>query len=328
MSTPIRVLTREDVLKALTMQEAVALMRTAFTELSLGRVTAPQRLSVEMPEQEGRVLLMPIHMPAVGQFGLKLVSLFTKNPDRGLPYIHAVMLLLDGNDGRPLALMDAEHLTALRTGAATALATDLLARRNSSALMVFGAGAQARFQVEGVCAVRPIHRVVVYDPHPERAARLIRELPASTDCELIVARSPRAAAEVDIICTATTSRSPVFEDADIRPGTHINGIGAYRHDMCEIPPATLAHALILVDSRSSALEEAGDIIQAIRAGQLSPSQIQGELGEIVSGKKPGRTSDDQITVFKSVGNASQDLVAAQRILVNAEKLGLGAVLKL
>jgi ornithine cyclodeaminase/alanine dehydrogenase-like protein (mu-crystallin family) len=143
------------------MQEAVVLMRTAFTELSLGRVVAPQRLSVEIPEQEGRVLLMPVHMPAVGQFGLKLLSLFAKNPDRGLPYIHAVMLLLDGNDGQPLALMDAEHLTALRTGAAAALATDFLARKKSSTLMVFGAGDQARFQVEGVCAVRSIHQVVV-----------------------------------------------------------------------------------------------------------------------------------------------------------------------
>jgi ornithine cyclodeaminase/alanine dehydrogenase-like protein (mu-crystallin family) len=153
-------------------------------------------------------------------------------------------------------------------------------------------------------------------------------LSAKTDYELIAARSPRAVAEADIICTATTSGSPVFEDADIRPGAHINAIGAYRRDMCEIPPATLARALIIVDFRSSALEEAGDIIQAIKAGQLSSSQTHGELGEIASGKKPGRTSDDQITVFKSVGNASQDLVAAQRILVNAERIGLGVVLNL
>ena len=270
---------------------------------------------------------MPVYMPGRSQLAVKVVSLFRENPSRGLPYIQSVLVLLDGTNGSPVALMDGACLTALRTGAASGLATDLLARKNSSTLMVFGAGGQSRLQIEGVCAVRSIRRTFVYDPNTERAERLREELKGVVACEVIVARSPAEVEHADIVCTATTSQTSVFDDAHIRAGTHINAIGAYRPEMCEIPPATVARALVVVDSRSSALLEAGDIIQAVAAGSFREESIHAELGEIVAGSRAARTTDAEVTLFKSVGNAVQDLVAAGRGLENALRLGLGTTIE-
>jgi len=324
----LRILTKDDLRASITMRETVGLMNAAFTELSAGRAMVPHRLGIEMPEQEGRALLMPVYMAAAEKFAVKVVSLFKNNPARGLPYIQALVVLVDGKNGEPLALMDGGYLTALRTGAATGLATDLLSRQRASTLMIFGAGAQARLQIEGVCSVRTIRRAFIYDTNVERAERFREEMKGDVTCEILVARSPAAAAEADIICTATTSERAVLEDADIRPGTHINAIGAYRPEMCEIPPSTVARALVVVDSRSSALAEAGDLLQAVAAGKFRAEDIHAELGEIVSGRRPGRRSDAEITLFKSVGNAAQDLVTAGRALENARRFGLGVTVSL
>jgi ornithine cyclodeaminase/alanine dehydrogenase-like protein (mu-crystallin family) len=265
-------------------------------------------------------------MPGSSRLAVKVVSLFRENPSRGLPYIQALLVLVDGTNGVPLALMDGGYLTALRTGAASGLATDLLARKNSSTLMVFGAGGQSRLQIEGVCAVRSIRRTLIYDPNTERAERLRDELKGVIPCEISVAGSPADTEHADIICTATTSQTPVFNDAHIRAGTHINAIGAYRPEMCEIPPATVGRALVVVDSRASAIAEAGDIIQAVAAGRFREESLHAELGEIVAGSRPARTDEGEITLFKSVGNAAQDLVAAGKALENALRLGLGTTI--
>ena len=310
------------------MREAVDLMKVAFRELSAGRAVVPHRTGMEMPGGEGRALLMPVYMPESGQFAVKLVSLFRNNPAKGLPYIQALLILLDATSGEPLALMDGGYLTALRTGAATGLATDFLARKGASTLMIFGAGAQSRLQIEGVCAVRTIQHAFIYDPNRERAERFREEMKERVPCEIRVARSPGAAAEADIICTATTSEQPVLDDSDINPGVHINAVGAYRPEMCEIPAQTVARALVVVDSRPSTMSEAGDIIQAVAAGNFRSEDIHAEIGEIVAGTRTGRRSEAEITLFKSVGNASQDLVTAGRALENAQRLGLGTTLTL
>ncbi len=308
------------------MSETVGLMKTAFRDLSGGRATVPHRLGIEMPEGKGRSLLMPVYMPSAGQLSVKVVSLFRENPSRGLPYIQSLLVLVDGRNGEPLALMDGAYLTSLRTGAASGLATQVLSRTNSSTLMVFGAGGQSRHQIEGVCAVREIRRTLVFDPSTDRAGRLCEALKGNLPCDFVVARSPAEVEKADVVCTATTSQTSVLDDGHVRPGTHMNAIGAYRPEMCEIPPETVARSLVVVDSRAAALAEAGDIIQAVAAGKFHEERIHAELGEIIEGSRPGRGDDVQITLFKSVGNALQDLVAAGRALENARRLGLGTTI--
>lgn len=319
----IRIIGREDVRRAITMRETVDLMHDAFLQISSGRPIVPQRLSIEMPEREGRALVMPVYSPGQAQLGLKLVTLFKHNPDAGLPYIHALFMLMDGTDGRPLALMDGEYLTALRTGAASGLATRLLARRESSTAVIIGAGTQGRFQLEGICAVRDIRRAFVCDRNPDRAERFRREMGDRIGCEIIPSADTGVVREADIVCTATTSTTPVFRDDDIRPGTHINAIGAYRPEMREIPAETILRATVVVDSRDSCLLEAGDLISALSGADSSDREALAELGEIASGGRAGRSYAEEITVFKSVGNAVQDLVTARRVLLNAERQSLG-----
>jgi ornithine cyclodeaminase len=257
---------------------------------------------------------------------VKVVSVFDHNAARGLPLIHGVVLLVDPETGAPTALLDAEVLTALRTGAASGLATDLLARPDASCLAVFGAGAQARTQVEGVRAVRPIRRVLLWGRDAVRTARFAAELAAAG---LAVETSPAAErlGEAQVICTATTARAPVFRAEDVPPGAHVNGTGSYRPDDRELPGALIAAARVVVDHREAALAEAGDVVLPIRDGILDASRVA-ELGEIVAGSRPGRASPDEITVFKSVGNAVQDVVAAQAVVEAAIRRGIGAEVRI
>jgi len=325
---PLRILTADDLRASLTMHEAVACMRDAFAALSDGRAVVPERHGFEMPHCDGRALLMPVYIPEQEQFGVKIVSLFAGNPDRGMPYIQSLMVLADGRTGALLALMDGAYLTALRTGAASGLATDLLARPDAASVMIFGAGAQSRHQLEGVCAVREVKSACVYDTSRDRAGAFAREMSGRVRCPVSVAASPGEAANADIICTATTATSPVFPPEAVREGTHINAIGAYRPEMCEIPPRTVVRSLVVVDSRASVAAEAGDLLRAMNEEGFALSSIHAELGEIVSGIKPGRTSSAGVTLFKSVGNGAQDLVAAGRALENSVRLGLGTVVEM
>ena len=328
MAFDLRILTHADVRLALPMDRAIELMKPAFVHLSSKTAVVPTRLSMELPEQEGRVLIMPVYIPADEKISLKLVALHAQNPERGLPYIHALLILMDAREGRPLAIMDAEYLTALRTGAASGLATSLLSRPEAETVAIFGAGVQGRSQLEGICAVRPITRAFIYDPNPERVNRFCREMAQRVRCALLPADSPAVVQKADIIATATTAHDPVFDDKDIRAGTHINAIGAYRPDMREIPEETILRARVCVDSMSSCLEEAGDFLMPIRSGRLTPEGIHAELGEILNGAKAGRENPEEVTVFKSVGNAVQDLVAAQAVLAEAQRQNLGAAITL
>ena len=264
-----------------------------------------------------------------GALGLKVVSIFDSNPPRGLPLIHALVLVLDATTGAPLALIEGGSLTAIRTGAASGAATDALARPDARVVALFGSGAQARRQLEAVCTVRPIERVWLYSlgGGEQFAAEMAGHGPIPSD--IVIAATPRAAlAEADIVCTATTSRTPVFDGRDLRPGTHVNGIGSYTPAMQEIDAATVRRARVVVDSRAAALAEAGDLIIPLRAGEIDLDHISTELGEVLAGQKPGRTSAAQITFFKSVGVAVQDAMAARLVVANGAALGLGTVVNL
>lgn len=322
------VLQARDVRTALPMDETIAAMKRAFASLSDGRAQVPLRTRVEVPAHDGESLFMPAFVDDEKgvALALKVVSVFPRNAEQELPILHAAVLVLEASTGRPTALLEGGTLTAIRTGAASGAATDLLARPDSTVAAIFGAGVQARTQLEAVCTVRPIQTVWIHDLVPERVDAFIAEMaghgPIPND--LRAATSPQqAVTDADVICTATTSPTPVFADADLKPGVHINGIGSYTPAMREVPAETVARALVVISSRKAALSEAGDLIQPIQAGIIPEEHIHTEIGEIVLGRKHGRINSEQVTFFKSVGVAVQDAAAAQLAMQNAQAQGLG-----
>ncbi len=311
------------------MKEAIETQKRAYAALVTGDVALPLRTAVTIPAQDAVTLFMPARVST--DLGAKIVSVFPNNAQKGLPMIHGVVIMLDAETGQPAAVMDATYLTALRTGAASGAGTDLLARPDAATAAIFGAGVQARTQLEAVCTVRSIKCAWIYDRNTEAAERMAAELagrgPIPTD--LRVAKSPReAVTEADIICTATTSITPVYDGRDVKPGTHVNGIGSYTPTMQENDAELVRRALVVIDSRESALAEAGDLIIPLQAGLIGKDHIHAELGEIVVGRKPGRTSADQITFFKSCGIAVQDVVAGGEVLRRAKEMKLGTEIAL
>jgi ornithine cyclodeaminase len=321
-------LNAEDVRRALPMDEAIEAMKNAYASLSSGTAVVPLRTPLPIPDSEALSLFMPAFVSSEEgkALAIKVVSLFPTNPARGLAYIQAAVLAFDPETGRAIALLEGSSLTAIRTGAAGGAAIDLLARPESKTIAVFGAGAQGRTQLEAACTVRRLETVFIYDSNPEKAQAFAAEMNGKGPIpgDIRVAGSAREAVEsADIICTATTSLRPVFQDKDLRAGTHISAVGSYRADMQEVPAETLLRASVFVDSRSAALEEAGDLIQPLQARLFDESHICGELGEVIAGRIPGRQSQDEITYFKSVGIAAQDAMAAQVTLANARRKNLG-----
>jgi ornithine cyclodeaminase/alanine dehydrogenase-like protein (mu-crystallin family) len=326
---PFHVFSASDVRTALPMDKAVEAMKAAFRELSTGEVTVPLRTHMHMEEHDADVLVMSCYSPRLDQVGLKIITLHPDNPERGLPFIQATVMVVDAERGTPLAVMSGAVLTAIRTGAASGAATDALARPDASHVAIFGSGLQAATQLEAVCAVRDIRSAAVYDVDHVRAVAFATRLSKELQIEVGAVASPSAAlADADVLCTATTSRTPVFDDADVEPGTHINAVGAYKPDEREIPSATVARARVVVDAVAAAWEEAGDLIMAREEGVIDTSHIHAELGEIVAGQKGGRERDEEITLFKSVGVGNQDLSAAHVVLARGTMLGLGSSVSL
>jgi len=327
MTAPLLYLSADDVRKALPMPAAIEAMRHAFAQLSAGHVTLPPRQHIAAPGEHGVALVMACHSAAQKLFSLKFITLFEQNRQKGLPLIQSLVILTDGTTGRHLCVMDGAALTAIRTGAASGLATELLARRDAATAAIFGAGVQARTQLEAVACARSLRKACVYDPDSAAAERFAAETSRQLGLGVERAASPAAAVEnADVICTATTSPSPVFDDGDVKPGAHINAVGSYRPNVTEIPSATVCRARVVVDHRPSALEEAGDLLVPLRQGMISESHFQTEIGQIIAKRATGRQSDEQITLFKSVGVAIQDLCAGACALENARRLGLGSPL--
>lgn len=328
--TTLRFLSRYDVASALPMAAAIEGMKAAYAQLAAGQADMPLRASVA-GQNTGAALVMPAYLPQSGDMAVKIVSVYPHNPGRGLPTIHALVLALDPQTGQPRAILDGGSLTAIRTGAGSGAATDLLARKDSSTAAIIGSGVQARTQLEAVCTARQIERVLVYSPNRAHAEQFARDMAGADPIprNIAVTATPEdAIREADIICAATTSKTPVFDGTQIRPGTHINGVGSFTPEMIEFDEATLTQALIAVDSREAIMEEAGEILAALASGALSESDIHAELGEIVNGVKSGRENDQQVTFFKSVGVAVQDAAAAAIALRNAETQGIGVLLEM
>jgi ornithine cyclodeaminase/alanine dehydrogenase-like protein (mu-crystallin family) len=309
------------------MADAIEAMDAAFLQLSDGRVTMPARSSVEIPEANGVVLIMPCYAARTHHVSLKLLTQFADNGRLGLPLIQAVVLLTDAVNGRLLAFMDGSAITALRTGAVSGVATRLLAPPGADTAAIFGAGVQARAQLEAVCTVRQIKQVRVFDCRRAAAEAFAEDMSARLGIPVLVASSTaEALAGAQVVCTATTATTPVFEDQELAAGVHINAMGSWRPQTAEIPPKTVCRARVFVDHRAAALEEAGDLLMPLREGRITAEHVRTELGEVIANRAAGRQTTNEVTLFKSVGLAVQDLFAAARALENARRLRIGTAL--
>lgn len=317
----IRMLGAAEVKAALPMPKAIAAMKQAYGQFSAGRVTVPLRTHVKTGK--GVTLLMPAYLHDSCNLGVKIISIYADNQKLGLPTISATVMVLDPETGFPLALMDGSSLTAIRTGAGGGAAAEVLARQDARAVALFGAGVQARTQLQAVLAVRCIEKVFILDPVEAAASRLAEEAASWPEAPRVIlgATPAEAVRQADIVVTATTSPLPLFDGSNLKPGTHVTGVGSFTPDKREIDETTVRRALVVVDSREACLEEAGDLI-------IPNAPIDAEIGDILNGGHPGRQNDEQITFFKSVGIAAQDTMAAAMVYAAAEELGLGTEIEL
>jgi alanine dehydrogenase len=319
-------LTEADVRSVLTMGDTIEAVEEAFRQYALGTVQVPLRIGVNIPSYKGFHGVMQAYVGGgIDALAVKTGSIYRENPDRHhLPGIILYLMLYDPQNGSLLCLMGANHLTAMRTAAICGVGTKYLARADAEVLGLFGAGVEGRTQVLAINEVRPLRQVKVFDPQPGQAESLAQEMGAATGIEIIPVQNPReAVAGCDIVSTATTSSTPVFEGGWLKDGTHVNAIGSHSPTVQELDSDTVARARVVVDSKSAVLAEAGDLIVPIQAGRISADHIYGELGELVTGRKPGRVSDGEITLFKSVGLALQDAATAAKAYQLAKAAGKG-----
>ena len=327
----IRILSSDDVRQALPMETAIEGMKLAFSRFSSGRVEMPLRSRVHVPEQEGILLTMPAAIPDDGEMAVKIVTVFGTNPARGFPLIHAAVLIFDADNGQVKALMDGEVLTAVRAGAGVGAATDLLAPEDAVTVAIIGSGKQACSQLDAVCTVRSIRQGWVYSPNSEHAQTFAEEMsgvgPIPNNVQA-VSSSAEAVKNADIVCTATTSTTPVVSFKNLKQGVHLNAVGSVQPTMQEIDSETIQNALVFVDSRESALVETGDIVTPLKQGLITVDNIHAEIGELINRTKSGRTFPEQMTFFKSCGVAVQDTVSAGIALKNAERQNLGSIVSI
>ncbi|GGV84691.1 ornithine cyclodeaminase [Streptomyces griseoloalbus] len=321
------VLGRSQVEALLDLDALIDALGPAMADLSAGRASAPGRIAALVPEREGFLAAMPGFVPAAGVLASKLVSLFPHNAGTRLPTHQALIVMFDPATGEPVALLDGTAVTAARTGACSALSARLLAREDASVLAVLGTGVQARSHARAMCRVRPIRQIRVAGRNPAKAATLAEELSAELDAAVrAVASYAEAIDGADIVAATTHALEPVVRRAWLSPGTHVTSVG-YNPAGREIDDATVAEALVCVESRAAALAPfpsgTNDLLTPIRDGVITADHVHAELGELVEGSRPGRTSPDRITLYKSVGVAVQDAAAAALIVTAARERAVG-----
>jgi ornithine cyclodeaminase len=309
----VLILNEEDVQRLLPMNECIEVMERAFVALARGEVEQPLRTIFRPPHVKGVMALMPTFRGGeTPLFGLKAICVFPGNAAMGKDAHQGSVILFDGATGELRAIANASAITAIRTAAVSGLATRVLAKPDASNLAIIGAGIQARAHLEAIACVRKLHRVLVAANRKESAERFAQAMKSHVDCEVEPVGSPEEAVrEADIVVTATTSREPVVHHEWLSPGTHINAVGTFSPRARELDTATMASSAIFVDRRESAFNEAGDYLIAAGEGAIGPESILAELGEVLIGAHPGRRSSDEITVFKSLGLAMEDLAAAE-----------------
>lgn len=324
----IKLLTSADIKELISMEEAIDVMKLAFADLSLGKFRMPVRTVTDFGSDELSLFFKPSFMPAEDIIGIKFLSQSKGKPLHGNPAIQGIVILINSKTNSIIGLMDGTYLTALRTGAASGIATRLLSRAESSVLALFGAGAQGYTQFEAVCCERAVKRAYIYDLNPDSVNSLIDSFKSKTDIELVHATDLSCLKEADIICTATPSGKPLFSMDMLKKGVHINAIGSYTPKMQELPDELFSVASLFVDQKESCFSESGDITVPMEKGTFKPDNYKGAIGDLILSKIGGRTAPDEITVFKSVGLAIQDLAIANFAYAKACHASLGQDIKI
>ena len=332
--TEILILKESDISSMITMSDIIEADKEALSIYSSHKSNIPLRSNLDIPEYKGQCLFMNGYAAPAKALGVKIVSVYPENINKNLTSVPATMVLVDAETGVVNSLIDGTYLTRLRTGAISGLATDILSRKDSKILALFGTGGQAVTQLEAVLTVRKIEEVRVFDIFQDRAKEFAKKMSEKFskkfNVRIIAAESSDKAIEnADIITTVTTSKKPVFDASKVKKNVHINGVGSYTPDMQEIPEDILVKAnKIYVDTKDGAINESGDLITPIKKGLIKKEKINGELGEVINGQIKGRENDDEMTFFKTTGSAVLDLVAAQKIYEMAKTKGVGQIVDL
>jgi ornithine cyclodeaminase len=327
MAIPFRLLNEADVKAVLSMSDLIETMTHALRQFSSGGVVQPVR-SVVVVGAHAFFGTMPAYVKEPAAMGAKLVTVYGSNAERGLPSHLATILLLDPDTGALRAILDGRYITEARTAAVSAASSRLLARANSATLAIIGSGVQARSHLEALSHVHALRDVRVWSPNADRRRAFVAEMSPGASYRLTAAdTAEQAVRDADVIALVTASPTPVLEAGWVKPGTHVIAIGACRPTQREIPPDLTARARLFVDSRAAALVEAGDVVMAINEGRFTANHILAELGEVVA-DAPGRLSDEDITIFKSLGLAVEDVTTADLAWRRATERGIGQMLAL
>jgi ornithine cyclodeaminase/alanine dehydrogenase-like protein (mu-crystallin family) len=317
----VRILDEHDVRRLLPMDECIEVMAAALASLARGELHNPLRFVVRPPGESSLLGLMPAHRSAPSPlYALKAVAIFPENSARGLDSHQGFVALFDGVTGETRAIMNAGAITAVRTAAVSGVATRVLAREGARTLAILGAGFQAAAHLDAMRAVRDFDRVLMWSRTPGRAAAFDGVEEAAT--------AEEAVRDADVVVTATSAAEPVLARAWLKPGAHVNAIGSSIPTTRELDTATMVEGSLFVDRRESTINEAGDYLFPFREGAITPEAIRGELGEVLIGAAAGRRSEDELTVFKSLGLAVEDLAAAEHVLARAEAENAGSVVSL
>ena len=320
----IRILRAADIHALLPMSECIDLMHRTMSAVSEGRVVLPLRSVMVMPGDLGMLGNMPGYMAEPECFGVKLISLMPRNKPPQYSSHLGIVLLFEAEHGQLVAMLDGAEITAIRTAAASGLATRLLARPDASSLTILGAGEQASSHLAAMLAVRKLRRIRVWARDRDKAMEFARSESSKHGVTVEVAESVRdAVTQADIICTVTKAREPILLGEWIGPGTHLNVVGSSVATTAEIDTPAVVKSRLFVDYRSSTITEGGDYLRALRAGAITPEHILAEIGEVANGSKPGRTSPENVTLYKSLGIAPQDLASAHHVLEKARARGMG-----
>jgi ornithine cyclodeaminase/alanine dehydrogenase-like protein (mu-crystallin family) len=323
----IRILRAPDVHALLPMAECIDLMHRTMSAVSAGRVVLPLRSILMMPGELGMLGNMPGYLGEPECFGVKLVSLMPRNKPPQYSSHLGIVLLFEVEHGQPVALLDAAEITAIRTAAASGLATRLLARPDASSVAILGAGEQASTHLAAMLAVRKLRRVRIWGRDPDKAAAFAKAEGAKHGVTIEVAPTVQDAVKhAEIICTVTKAREPILFGEWIEPGTHLNVVGSSVATTAEIDIPAVVKSRFFVDYRSSTITEGGDYLRALRAGAITSEHILAEIGEVANGSKAGRTSPVDVTLYKSLGIAPQDLASAHYVLQKARERGMGQVI--
>ena len=316
----IKLISNRDVREWVDMKKAIGLMEKAFTSFAKGRSFVPQRSISSFPDIFIDLFYKPVFCKDLGRICIKLLTQKNARFERDRPTILGIVLLIDAETRDILAIIDGAYLTALRTGAASGIATKYLAREDASTVAIFGCGAQGRTQLEAMCAVRPVERAFVFDKDPVASKQLKAELEAVLGIDIEIKTDTGTLKDADIICTATNAESPLFSLKELGDGVHINAIGSYKPHMQEIDPEILKNSKIFVDSKEAVLAESGDLLKPIQEKLIPQNCIHAGIGNLFTGEATGRQGVEEITVFKSVGLAVQDLYVANEVYIQSNLL--------